>query len=60
MHRAIAIKDPHKVQPSVSHYRFKRSMRGFVGWSHRFQMTTIDGVTYIFNASTGKIVNTTP
>lgn len=52
------IKDPTKVRPSKSHYRFKRKVHGFASWSYRFSMTAIDGVTYDFDARTGKILAT--
>jgi len=54
------IRDTSKVSASISHYFFKKSVRGFLPYSHRFEITMVDGVTYQFDARTGKIMSTNP
>jgi hypothetical protein len=50
------IKDPTKVEPSKSHYRYRLEGAGFERWSPRFKLTTVDGVAYTFDARDGSIV----
>ena len=51
------IRDPSKVEPSVSHYQFLRERPGFVEpYGYTFGLVTVDGVGYTFDVRTGKIL----
>ncbi len=54
------IRDHSKVPTTVSHYFFKKKVHGFMPYSHMFEITMVDGVTYRFDARTGKIRSTRP
>lgn len=58
---AELIKDPSKVQPTVSHYSFLRKLIGFEhSYSTRFSLISVDGIRYTFDARTGKILESKP
>ena len=62
------VKDVSKVRPSVSHYQFfdwedppalvSRHVNG--SYHHLFRLRSIDGITYLFDPATGKIVHQSP
>ena len=54
------IKDRTKVQPSVSHYQYKRSVPGFERSDTRFTLVSIDGVTWTFDVTTGAVLSPAP
>ncbi|MDJ0976182.1 MAG: hypothetical protein QNJ98_17105 [Planctomycetota bacterium] len=62
------IQDVSKVRPSVSHYQFYDwndppalvSMHVDGSYQHVFRLRTIDGITYLFEPATGRIVNQSP
>ena len=69
---ADLIKDPEKVERSISHYRWrapsmgdstltdeqKEALRPRMSYENEFTLNTIDGWTYVFDATTGKIKST--
>lgn len=54
------IRDPSRVQPSVSHYSFRKRVIGFDTTGTRFAIEMIDGVTWTFDVTTGRVVAPTP
>lgn len=53
------IKDPSQVETSVSHYAFYHDPPGFTApHAKTFLLTTIDGIAYTFNITTGEIAST--
>lgn len=45
------IKDPSRVQPSVSHYQFYKRVIGLDNTGTRFSIEMIDGVTWTFDVA---------
>ena len=50
------VKDARKIEPTVSHY-FWRGEICRLDVDHKFTLDTIDGVRYVFDATTGKILS---
>lgn len=53
---AELIGDRSKVQPSVSHYQFKKKVIGFGRAQYAFELVVIDGVTWRFDVRTGAVL----
>jgi hypothetical protein len=51
------IKDKSKVQPSVSHYQYRKKVIGFDKPNKRFGLVTVDDVTWSFDVRTGKVLS---
>ena len=51
------IKDAAQVQPSVSHYQYKKRVPGFPAYAYVFELVTIDGISYTFDVRDGRIVS---
>ena len=63
---AALVKDPRKVMPSVSHYRWRMAEDEEPGtsprlWNHdrTFTLRTVDGVEYVFDIASGAIKSAT-
>lgn len=52
------VKDPRRIKPTVSHY-FWRGKTCDLESDNKFTLDTIDGIRYVFDATTGKIISET-
>ncbi len=52
------VEDPRKTQPTVSHY-FWRGKTCEFDIDNKFTLDTIDGIKYVFDATTGKVISKT-
>lgn len=59
---AELIKDLSKVEPSVSHYRYRSEDHppGFVRNDTQFRLVTVDGLEYLFDLPTGEVLSARP
>ena len=55
------IKDPSVIRPTISHYSYLQKVVGFEkSYGYRFIIQTIDGLEWVFDASSGAIISQEP